>query len=170
MPISLDTLRAASTRGTLSKSASTLTEARSLGVRTAFLCHSHNDETLVRGLLNLFQEDGWRVYVDWQDPTMGEKPTKETAERIKLTIRVMDYFLFLATPNSVTSRWCPWEIGYADREKGIERVLIIPTTDRTGDWYGNEYLQLYRKIDEAKDGKLGVWNPNETGGVYLSTL
>ena len=125
---------------------------------------------MVRGLLNLFQEDGWRVYVDWQDPAMSEKPTRETAEKIKLTIRVMDYFLFLATPNSVTSRWCPWEIGYADGEKAVDHILIIPTTDRTGSWYGNEYLQLYRKIDQAKDGRLGVWNPNETAGVYLSTL
>ena len=49
-------------------------------------------------LVTLLQEDGWRVYVDWQDPAMSEKPTRETAERIKLTIRVMDYFLFLATP------------------------------------------------------------------------
>jgi hypothetical protein len=170
VPISIDTLRSASFRSGLAKSASTFTEARALGVRTAFLCHSHDDESMVRGLLNLFQEDGWRVYVDWQDPAMSDKPTRETAEKIKLTIRAMDYFLFLATPNSVTSRWCPWEIGYADGEKAVDHILIIPTTDRTGSWYGNEYLQLYRKIDEAKDGKLGVWNPNETGGVYLSTL
>lgn len=170
MPISIDTLRSASTRSGFAKSARTLTEARSLGVRTAFLCHSHDDASMVRGFLNLIQEDGWRVYVDWQDPAMSEKPTRETAEKIKLTIRVMDYFLFLATPNSVASRWCPWEIGYADSEKAADHILIIPTTDRSGSWYGNEYLQLYRKIDEAKDGKLGVWNPNETSGVYLSTL
>lgn len=170
MPISIDTLRGASARGSLAKSASTFTEARALGVRTAFLCHSHDDESMVRGLLNLFQEDGWRVYVDWQDPTMSEKPTRETAEKIQLTIRAMDYFLFLATPNSVASRWCPWEIGYADGKKAVDHILIIPTTDRTGSWYGNEYLKLYRKIDEDKDGNLGVWNPGETTGVYLSTL
>jgi len=170
MPISIDTLRSASSRSGFAKSASTLTEARSLGVRTAFLCHSHDDARMVQGLLNLFQEDGWRVYVDWQDPAMSEKPTRETAEKIQLAIKVMDYFLFLATPNSVASRWCPWEIGYADGEKAVDHIQIIPTTDRPGSWYGNEYLQLYRKIDEAKDGKLGVWNPNETTGVYLSTL
>jgi hypothetical protein len=39
MPISIDTLRSASFRSGLAKSASTLTEARSLGVPTAFLCH-----------------------------------------------------------------------------------------------------------------------------------
>lgn len=170
MPISIDTLRSASYRSGLAKSASSLSEAHTLGIRTAFLCHSHEDASAVQGLINLFQEDGWRVYVDWQDASMPDKPTRETAEWIQLKIRVMDYFLFLATPNSVVSRWCPWEIGYADSEKAADHILIIPTTDHSGSWYGNEYLQLYRKIDEAKDGKLGVWKPNETTGVYLSTL
>lgn len=55
-------------------------------------------------------------------------------------------------------------------EKAADHILIIPTTDRTGRWYGNEYLQLYRRIDEAKDGKLGVWSPDQTTGVYLATL
>ena len=170
MPISIDKLRAASTRTGFAKSARNLTEARTLGLRTAFLCHSHDDASDVEGLMNLFQEDGWRVYVDWQDAAMPEKPTRETAERIQRKIREMDYFLFLATQNSVTSRWCPWEIGYADSEKAADHILIIPTTDRTGRWYGNEYLQLYRRVDEAKDGKLGVWSPDQTTGVYLATL
>lgn len=105
MPISIDTLRSAPSRSSFAKSARSVTEARNIGVRTAFLCDSHDDASMVRALLNLFQEDGWRVYADWQDPVMSEKPTRETAERIKLTIRVMDYFPFLATPNSVASRW-----------------------------------------------------------------
>ena len=170
MPISIDTLRSASSRSGFAKSASSLTEARTLGVRTAFLCHSHDDASLVEGLMALFHEDGWRVYVDWQDAAMPEKPTRGTAERIQLKIKVMDYFLFLATPNSVTSRWCPWEIGYADSEKTVDHILVIPTKDRTGSWYGNEYLQLYRRIDEAEGGKLGVWNPDESKGVWLATL
>jgi hypothetical protein len=70
----------------------------------------------------------------------------------------------------MSSAFSPWGIGYADGEKAVDHILIIPTTDRTGSWYGNEYLQLYRKIVEAKDGKLGVWNPSETTGEYLSTL
>ena len=97
MPISIDTLRSAWSRSGFAKSASTLTETRSLGVRTAFLCHSHDDASMVRGLLNLFQEDGWRVYVDWQDPALSEKPTRETAEKIKLTIRVMEFEIITFT-------------------------------------------------------------------------
>lgn len=170
MPISIDRLSEASSRYRVTKSASNLTEARSLGQHSAFLCHSHDDAKNVQGLLALFQENGWRVYVDWQDAGMPETPTKETAQRIQRKIREMDYFLFLATENSVASRWCPWEIGYADSQKPADQLLIIPTKDRVGTWYGNEYLQLYRHIDEADGGILGVWNPGEDKGIRLSGL
>ncbi len=170
MPISIDSLRSAASRSRFAKTAGTLNEARSLGLRTAFLCHSHNDADQVEGLLTLFAEGGWRVYVDWRDAAMPEKPNRETAERIQRKIRDLDYFLFLATPNSVASRWCPWEIGYADSEKAVDSILVIPTTDRTGAWYGNEYLQLYRKIDVAEGGKLAVWNPGQAKGVWLDAF
>ena len=170
MPISINRLREASSRYSLQKSASSLTEARSLGHRSAFLCHSHHDAKDVQGLLTLFQENGWNVYVDWKDSAMPETPTKETAQQIQRKIREMDYFLFLATPNSVASRWCPWEIGYADSQKPTDQLLIIPTEDREGTWYGNEYLQLYRHIDEAEGGTLGVWNPGAAKGIRLSSL
>ena len=58
----------------------------------------------------------------------------------------MDVFLFLATSRSIVSRWCPWEIGYADHAKSMRKVLIVPT-EESGKWYGNEYLQLYPKLD-----------------------
>jgi hypothetical protein len=170
MPISIDALRSASSRASFVKSAQTLTEARSLGLQTVFLCHSHHDADAVQGLMAMFIEEGWRVYVDWQDAAMPEKPTRETAQRIQQKIRELNYFIFLATRNSVASRWCPWEIGFADSAKHTDSILIIPTTDRTGDWYGNEYLQLYRKIDLAENGRLGVWHPGQNLGVLLSSL
>lgn len=170
MPISIDKLREASTRYRVTKSASTLTEARSLGLRSAFLCHSHHDAKNVEGLLTLFQENGWQVYVDWRDAAMPETPTKETAQQIQRKIREMDYFLFLATESSVASRWCPWEIGYADSQKPADQLLIIPTKDHAETWYGNEYLQLYRHIDEGEGGILGAWDPGADKGVRLSRL
>jgi len=83
MPISIDTLRSAASRSTIAKSVGILNEARSLGLRTAFQCHSHEDADQVEGLLTLFAEGNWRVHVDWRDAEMPEKPTRETAERIQ---------------------------------------------------------------------------------------
>ena len=168
MPLSIDELRSASSG--FVKSASSLNEARSLGLRTVFLCHSHQDADAVRGLIALFNSEGWRVYVDWKDAEMPEEPTRETAHRIQQKIRDLQYFIFLATANSLASRWCPWEIGFADSVKPNDSILIVPTTDRTGAWHGNEYLQLYRRIDRADNRKFGVWQPRQNQGVLLTSL
>lgn len=122
-----------------------LLRSASLGqVRAAFLCHSHKDELLVKGVLSLFQEAGIDLYVDWMDHSMPERPNAETAKKIQDAIRTRALFLFLATANAKASRWCPWEIGYAD--SSLKMIYIIPTTDGNT-VYGNEYLQLYSHID-----------------------
>lgn len=169
MPISQNTLRLEAL-DTIAKSAQTIVEARALGLRTAFLCHSHKDQSLVRGLVNLMQRHGWRVYVDWADTSMPDKPNQETARKIQRKIVDSDYFLFLATANSMASRWCPWEIGYADGVKANERILMVPTTDGLQS-HGNEYLELYRSIDFSGQQELAVWGPGQSsGGIRLRNL
>jgi hypothetical protein len=63
----------------------------SLSTRRA--CHSHHDADAVQGLISF-----------WQDAAMPDKPNRETAQRIQHKIREMEYFVFLATRNSVASR------------------------------------------------------------------
>lgn len=138
--------------------------------KSAFLCHSHKDEELVKGLLVIFEEAGLDLYVDWKDSSMPESPNGETARKIQEKIKMSDVFLFLATASSKASRWCPWEIGFADSsQKGI---YIIPTADGGGT-YGNEYLQLYSRIDSGTyeiDGRPGYFlsKPGESSGYAIS--
>ena len=169
MPISIATLRQSSKSSTAGR-VRKLTEARSLGLRSVFLCHSHNDAELVEGLLALFARSGWQVYVDWEDTSLPEKPNRETAIRIQQKIVELDLFLFLATPNSTTSRWCPWEIGYANGRKPIDSIIVCPTSDGSMT-HGNEYLDLYRRLDLSDQGRLAVWQPGDsTNGIFLSSL
>ena len=138
-------------------------------IKSGFLCHSHKDRTLVEGLIAIFQEEGLSLYIDWKDHTMPNVPDKVTAERIQDHIRTCDLFIFLASENSKASRWCPWEIGYADSSG--KSIYILPTSNDSGT-YGNEYLQLYPNIDMATsehrkgyavfqpDGK-GIWLTDE---------
>lgn len=139
-----------------------LDEARRQGLRTAFLSHSHHDAELVMGCIQLLEGIGWNVYVDWRDGEMPSVTNRLTAERIQRAIDSHDLFLFLATENSMRSRWCPWEIGYADAKKRHERIVVIPTTDSHGEAKGNEYLQLYRHVDIDRMGGLRML---EAGGV-----
>lgn len=134
--------------------------------RSAFLCHSHKDETLVLGLLILLEEEGIELYVDWKDHTMPEITNKTTASKIQKKIRESDLFLFLATANAKNSRWCPWEIGYADAS--IRPIYIIPTSDDLTT-YGNEYLELYNRIDFGSANEktaLALFEPNAQKGSW----
>ena len=170
MPIELAVLTQASRSANASITKS-LSEARAGGKRTAFLCHSHLDTGYASGLVNILDQIGWNVYVDWQDPHLPVSPTLETARTIQERIRSAAFFLFLATPNSLSSRWCPWEIGYADGTRAHDTILIVPTVGSDGSTLGNEYLSLYRRVDLTSDRRLGVWRPGlNTNGEWLSSL
>jgi len=159
MPIPLQRLRDAASRFSRTR-LMTLSESRFWpGRRTAFLCHSHHDSQLVEGLLTLLAGSGFDVYVDWKDSDLPDTPDGETANKIKERIKTLDWFLFLATPNSIASRWCPWEIGFADSSKALDTILIIATSDQSGKWYGNEYLNLYRQITPDATGTLVAMPP-----------
>jgi len=138
-------------------------------MRRAFLCHSHQDEALVQGLTVIFREAGIDLYIDWQDHSMPETPNTETAQRIQHKIKECDIFLFLATANSKASRWCPWEIGYADSSQ--KRIYVIPTLEGAAS-YGNEYLDLYKSIDAASspNGKIGyaLFSRGQTDAEWIS--
>lgn len=175
MAIKIRDLRSASNRSGRVVLAKSLSEALAKNQQTAFLCHSHKDHELAKGLQVLMKENGWDLYIDWEDSEMPSTPNKETANRIKTKIKTTDWFLFLATGNSTQSRWCPWEIGFADSAKGYDKILIIPTEDDYGTWYGNEYLQLYKKMDEGSNkqtGKTGyaVFGTGANSGTWVENL
>lgn len=139
------------------------------GQSTAFLCHSHKDRELAFGLQQLMREQGLDLYIDWQDISMPEQPNGETAGRLRQRIVDCNWFLFLATNNSMTSRWCPWELGYADGKKSIEKIAVIPTHDGLKT-HGNEYMQLYRRIDRSSVGTLAIFSPNAAQGTFIQYL
>lgn len=166
MPIPVSSLRTASAQ-LQAPTMRNLNEARSRGWKTAFLCHSHRDEVLAAGLVKMLHGAGFQLYVDWADAEMPEKPDRETARRIKEKIVDLQLFLFLATGNSMASRWCPWEIGYADGKKPIDSIIVVPTIDGVTT-HGNEYLELYRRLDLTSIGGLAVWQPGQTYDIQAS--
>jgi hypothetical protein len=137
--------------------------SKRLGQPTAFLSHSHKDAKLALGLQEMLKRQGWDIYIDWQDQAMPDTPDAETATRIKNTIISADWFLFLATENSMASRWCPWEIGYADGKKHLNRIAIVPTVDNSGRYYGNEYLKIYNTINTPPSGGLALYDLQGNG-------
>lgn len=153
MTISQYDLKSASVRNVFS------VNQRSRGYlqKTGFLCHSHKDRDLAIGLQQWLKEQGMDLYIDWLDPYMRDTPDGATADRIRTVIKAADVFLFLATNESMTSRWCPWELGFADGAKLNDQIAVIATRDASGNYYGNEYLQLYRRIDQSTASNALFW-------------
>lgn len=162
MSINQSTLRSAGSPATIQRNAAP-------NQRAAFLCHSHHDQSLALGLQALLKQHGMDLYIDWQDSTMPDKPSAETAQRLRTRIEQCSWFLFLTTDNSMNSRWCPWELGHADGTKVNERILVVPTYDG-GHSYGSEYINLYRRVDFAGDGRLAAYGPGNRTGRYVNSL
>jgi hypothetical protein len=167
MPIRQTELLKYSTTARITKS---LTAARAARRPTAFLSHSHQDAAMAKGLQAFLEAHDWEIYIDWEDTAMPATPDAETAERIQAKIEELDLFLLLATRNSTSSRWCPWELGYADGIKDRSTILIIPTRDSEGTRFGSHYLRLYRHIDVSEDDVLGHFGHDNRGYKLRGTM
>lgn len=171
MAILQSELRKYATQYGIKKSAAVVNEAKRKGHQTAFLSHSHKDHSLAKGVQGFLHANGWDVYIDWEDTSMPDKTDRQTAEQIQRKIIGLDWFLFLATHNSMISRWCPWEIGYADGKKPLSTIIVLQTKDDAGRYYGNEYLQLYRRLSITQSQKYAVYQPGITArGVLLESM
>ncbi len=137
-----------------------LVESENQAQITVFLSHSHKDKELVEGFIELLAEQGIYVYVDWNDSSMPRITNGETARRIKERIRELQLFFFLATENALNSKWCPWELGVADSLKSWEDILIIPVADPSGQFKGNEYLQVYKHLELVWNKEAYIVTPN----------
>lgn len=135
-----------------------------------FLSHSHKDKELVAGFARWLATLGTSIYIDWQDTTMPAITNIQTALAIKNQINSRDIFMVLATANALTSRWVPWEIGVADQLKGFGRIFIVPVVQTSGHYLGNEYLQLYQRIEIARGGALAYFEPGTKEGYTLADL
>lgn len=114
--------------------------------KSIFLCHSHHDKTIVNKMLLLFNSLEIDLYIDWMDTAMPQLTDKRTATVIKEKIEHSHKFLFLATYNALRSKWCNWELGLAYSSKGENDFAILPIDSKSGNWFGNEYLQLYPEM------------------------
>lgn len=123
---------------------------------TVFLSHSSNDKDFIKKLVVFLKygKGGVDAYVDWQDPSIPKETDVVTARRLKERITNASKFIFVATTNSLKSVWCSWELGFADRAKGIGSIAILAVKPNNGKWKKNEYLQQYPWIQYDISEKL----------------
>ncbi len=109
------------------------------------------DKKLILTLIDLFNNAGYSVYVDWiNDKTLDRNNVSpKTAKVIKNRISDCKGLSYIATGNIINSKWCPWELGLADGMLN-GRSCILPVMEETGTFKGLEYLGLYPYIEYEK--------------------
>lgn len=125
-----------------------------------FISHSFMDKELVEVLYEKFEEAGYEVYIDWKESSLQDREnvSSETAKILRERINNCLGLSYIATGNIVNSKWCPWELGYADGKKN--RAAILPILNNGSNEYkGLEYLGIYPYIDynTSTNGKYEFW-------------
>lgn len=114
-----------------------------------FLSHSYLDKSLVYTIVELFNNAGYSVYVDWMIDTQLDRSSVTPGTAMALRSRMDKCYglAYIATNNISNSKWCPWELGYMDgKKKG--RCAILPVVENSTDGFkGQEYLGIYPFID-----------------------
>lgn len=124
-----------------------------------FISHSHKDKSLIKETIAFFKAINISVYVDWMDESMPEQTNGKTALEIKSKIISNEKFILLATNDAVISRWCNWELGIGDTFKFTkDNLAILPLAENSGSWYGNEYLQIYPRIESVTQNNNEIYD------------
>jgi hypothetical protein len=111
-----------------------------------FLSHKHEEEEYVFRVESILKRYGFNGYVDWRDDTMPKVTAGETALKLKERIRIARKFIFIASEKAIASKWCNWEVGYADAQKYIQHIAIFPIKEDYLEFSGQEYLSIYPSI------------------------
>lgn len=133
-----------------------------------FLSHSYLDKDLIYSLVELFNDAGYSVYVDWMVDTQLDRSSvnAKTADSLRLRMKMCKGLAYVSTTNTPQSKWCPWELGYVDGNKN-GRCAILPVLEAPNESFkGQEYLGLYPYIDYKKNrqnNKYEFWvnDPND---------
>ena len=124
-----------------------------------FISYSWHDREFAYKVETLLKNCGYSVYIDYNDLKLDRKTvTEETAKRLVEKMKKCRGLLYLYSPSSSVSKWCPWEVGVFSGIKNF-RCANLPLVDRQGENYKNqEYLELYPYVDYEKNKKTGIYD------------
>lgn len=121
------------------------------GEKMIFISHKHGEADYVYRLRDLLSRYGFEGYVDWEDDQMPKETSGETAKKIKEEIKRSHKFILIATDAAISSKWCNWEVGFADAHKYSKHMALFPIRKDYSDYTGEEYLEIYPTIQVRKN-------------------
>lgn len=89
---------------------------KSLGIKCVFISHQKTDASICRHIADYLIEAGLDVYFDEYDKDLKEyyqnNNPRGVVNSIKRGIQQSSHMLCVISPNTLYSKWVPWEIGY----------------------------------------------------------
>jgi TolB-like protein/tetratricopeptide (TPR) repeat protein len=92
-----------------------------------FVCYSHDDADTVYPELVRLKEQACNIWYD-----EGISPGEEWTEELADAIAGADYFLFFITPDSVNSKYCRDELGFAQNHQKRLVLVYLKETQLSG--------------------------------------
>lgn len=148
----------------INESLSEFSNESKAGKVTVFLSHKHDELAELDATVSFLKKSGVNIYVDWLDEGMPKYTSGKTAERIKSKIKENKKFILLATEGAINSKWCNWELGFGDAHKYIDNIAIFPIRNDNTTFTGNEYLQIYPRIEDVAPYSV----ERQIGGYFTS--
>ena len=124
-----------------------------------FLSHSSLDQELTCALYDLFIQNGFKVYMDYEDADLTpDNVTSVTGEKLRNRLKMSKCLAYIATSNIAKSKWCPWELGLFDGISGGMCCIlpILKDADRNR-YLGQEYLGMYPYLSYTKYANRDEW-------------
>ena len=96
--------------------ANTIAYRKQLGIKCVFISHQKADATICRHIADYLKNAGIDVYFDEYDKDLKEyyqnNNPKGVVNSIKKGIQQSSHMLCIISPNTLHSKWVPWEVGY----------------------------------------------------------
>lgn len=109
-----------------------------------FLSHSFRNKEDLLKMKAILNSSNLNIYLDWvndKDELLREKSCTDTAKVLTERIKACKAILYIHTPESLDSKWTPWELGFASALGKPIYVYYLSHSD-----VDPEYLQLYKEV------------------------
>ncbi|MBR4237536.1 toll/interleukin-1 receptor domain-containing protein [bacterium] len=116
-----------------------------------FLSYCYTDKDYAIKIMNLFEKNGYKVYIDLKDPKLNRKKVdRDTVVRLSSVMNRCKSLVYVHTKSSTMSKWCPWELGYMSGKKNFRCATILLTEDKE-EFPRQEYLDIYPYLNYGMD-------------------
>lgn len=103
------------------------------GIECVFLSHQQRDKNICREIANYIRAANIDVYFDEDDKDLKlyrqENNPSGVVESIKKGINNSSHMLVIISPNTLVSKWVPWEVGYGYDKTDLGILTIKGISD-----------------------------------------